>query len=116
MTRLLMTIVFILSTNSAFADTSLEGLQERVVGTWTSISCELRPQINPAGGPPTSSYLTRDFTYDADGGFEANITVYADPACEIPAASYDFAGEILWHGPNPAAEGAWSQDYVLNRQ
>ena len=22
----------------------------------------------------------------------------------------------MWHGPNPAAVGAWSQDYVLNRQ
>lgn len=31
-------------------------------------------------------------------------------------ASYDFAGDLIWHDPNPAADGAWSQDYVLNRQ
>lgn len=99
-------------------DTSLDGLKSRIVGHWRSISCELRPQQNPADPMlvPTPSYLTRDFTYDADGGFAANITVYVDPACTIPAASYDIAGEVVWHGANPAAPGAWSQDYVLNRR
>ena len=100
----------------AFAqDTSLEALQDRIVGTWTSIACELRPTADPEGGV-SPTYLTRDFTYDAEDGFSATITVFADPACAVPAISYDFAGEIVWHGPNPAAEGAWSQDYVLNRQ
>ncbi|MEO1797380.1 MAG: hypothetical protein AAFR53_10245 [Pseudomonadota bacterium] len=105
--------------SGAFAqDTSLEGLQERVVGTWTSITCEMRPQQN-AEDPeraPTPTYLTRDFTFDDAGGFEANITVYADTACAIPAVAYDFAGEVIWHDANPAAPGAWSQDYLLNRQ
>ncbi|MEO1223016.1 MAG: hypothetical protein AAFX92_02225 [Pseudomonadota bacterium] len=99
-------------------DTSLAGLQERIVGSWTSIACELRPQQN-AENPdlaPGPTYLTRDFTYDAEGGFSATITVYADPACAVPAVSYDLAGEIAWHDANPAAAGAWSQDYVLNRQ
>lgn len=99
-------------------DTSLESLQRRVVGHWQSIACELRPQQNAADPTlvPTPSYLTRDFTYDAKGGFQANITVYADPACSMPAASYDIAGEIVWHDANPAAPGAWSLDYVLNRK
>jgi len=108
----------VFASGAAAQDTSLDGLKERVVGTWTSISCEIRPQQN-AENPelaPTPSYLTRDFTYDAAGGFEANITVYADPACQVPAVSYDFAGEIIWHNANPAVEGAWSQDYLLNRQ
>lgn len=108
-----------LSANAAFAnDTSLEDLQKRIVGTWTSISCELRPTQN-AESPelaPTPTYLTRDFTYDAEDGFSANITVYTDSACAVPAVTYEFAGEIVWHDANPAAEGAWSQDYVLNRQ
>lgn len=108
-----------LSVNTAWAvDTSLEGLKERIVGTWTSISCELRPTQN-AENPelaPTPTYLTRDFTYDAEDGFSANITVYADNACAVPAVTYDFAGEIVWHDANPAADGAWSQDYVLNRK
>ncbi len=116
MKRLLITAAVSLSGLPAAADPLLEGLQERIVGTWTSITCEIRPSPDPAGGAPTPTYLTRDFTYDADGGFAANITVYADAACEIPAVAYDFAGELAWHGPNPAAEGAWSQDYVLNRQ
>ncbi len=99
-------------------DTTLTGLQDRIVGEWTSISCEMRPQQNAADptAAPTASYLTRDFTYEADGGFAANITVYADPACTIPAVAYDFAGEIVWHDANPAVAGAWSQDYVLNEK
>lgn len=103
----------------AFAeDTSLAGLQDRIVGQWTSISCEIRPQPNAAdpNAVPTPTYLTRDFTYDETGGFAASITVYADPACAIPAITYDFAGELVWHGPNPAVSGAWSQDYVLNEK
>ena len=65
---------------------------------------------------PGSTYLTRDFTNDAEGGFIASLTVYADPACTVPAAKYEIASEIAWHGPNPVAPGAWSQDYVLNRR
>lgn len=103
---------------AAAEDVSLEGLQKRIVGHWKSIACELRPQQNAADPKlaPTPSYLTRDFTFDAEGGFQANITVYADATCQIPAASYDFAGELRWHDANPAAPGAWSQDYVLNRR
>lgn len=99
-------------------DTSLEGLKSRLTGHWVSIACELRPQANPQDPTlaPSPSYLTRDFAYDDQGGFSANITVYADPACQVPAASYDFAGEVVWHDANPAAPGAWSQDYVLNRK
>lgn len=107
-----------LVSSASAEDTSLDGLQARIVGTWTSISCELRPQQN-AGDPtlaPTPSYLTRDFTYDVDGGFSANITVYADAACSVPAVSYDFAGELVWHDANPAVAGAWSQDYLLDDQ
>lgn len=113
-----MVALTLFSGQSAAQDTSLEGLKDRIVGTWSSISCEVRPQQN-AENPelaPTPSYLSRDFTYDSEGGFEANITVYADATCSIPAVSYDFAGELIWHDPNPAVEGAWSQDYLLNRQ
>lgn len=100
------------------ADTSLEGLQKRIVGNWKSISCELRPQPNPmdAKAAPSSTFLKRDFTYKADGGFDAVITVFADGNCSTPLASYDFSGDLVWHGENPAAEGAWSQDYVLNKK
>ncbi|MEL6750518.1 MAG: hypothetical protein AAFO70_00375 [Pseudomonadota bacterium] len=111
--------LLLVSTGPALgADTSLDGLKERIVGTWQSMSCELRPQQNQADPTkaPTPSYLKRDFTYDSEGGFTANITVFADPACAIPAASYDFAGDINWHDENPAVEGAWSQDYVLNEK
>ena len=118
-TPLALTLIAALSATSASAaDTSLDGLKERIVGRWTSIACEIRPQANPEGleKAPNATYLTRDFTYEATGGFSANITVYADPACAMPAVSYDFAGEIVWHDANPAADGAYSQDYVLNKQ
>lgn len=99
-------------------DTSLEGLKSRIIGNWTSISCELRPALDQANpdGKPLPTYLKRDFTYQADGAFEANITVYGDQGCNVPLISYDFAGELKWHGENAAAAGAWSQDYVLNKK
>ena len=100
------------------ADAKLDGLKSRIVGTWTSISCELRPTANQTdpSAAPTPTYVTRDFAYDADGGFDAVITVFEDSACANPIVSYDFAGDITWHDPNPAAQGAYSQDYVLNRK
>ena len=115
MTRLYAILSAMLLAAPTYADTTLAGLQNRIVGTWTSITCELRPTPNPEGGAPMPTYLTRDFTYDAEGGFDATITVFADPTCSVPAISYDFSGELVWHGENPAADGAYSQDYVLNK-
>ena len=115
MTRFYAILSTMLLAAPAYADTSLAGLQDRIIGTWTSITCELRPAPNPEGGAPMPTYLTRDFTYDAEGGFDATITVFADPTCSVPAISYDFSGELVWHGENPAADGAYSQDYVLNK-
>ncbi|QYZ68959.1 hypothetical protein [Neotabrizicola shimadae] len=111
-------LALVLPGAAAAEDTSLSALKSRVTGHWVSVACELRPQQNPTDPTkaPAPSYLKRDFTYDAEGGFTANITVYADPACAVPAVSYDFAGEVVWHDANPAAPGAWSQDYVLNRK
>lgn len=110
--------VFFFPAPAFSADTSLEGLQKRIVGHWVSIACEMRPQQNEADpkAAPSPSYLKRDFVYAADGGFVANISVFADPACNMPAVSYDFAGEVKWRDRNPAADGAWSQDYVLNKK
>lgn len=110
-------LAFLLPLAPAHADdAALAGLKSRVAGTWTSISCELRPQQNPAdpAAAPTPTYLTRDFTFEAEGGFSAMITIFADPACTQPTVLFSFAGEVVWHGPNPAAPGAYSQDYVLN--
>lgn len=112
------TALIVLPALASAQDTSLDGLQARIVGSWASIACEIRPQQNPGNAEmaPIPSYLTRAFSYDADGGFSATITVYADAACSIPAVAYDFAGDILWHDANPAVSGAWSQDYLLNEQ
>lgn len=86
----------------------------QAVGSWESIACEMRPQARPDGGvAPT--YLTSAFTHAADGGFQGRITLYADPACGMAMAEFAFAGETVWHGPNPAAPGAVSMDHVLNR-
>ncbi len=114
MTRLISFAAAFLMAVPATAETSLEGLKDRIVGRWTSISCEIRPTANPDGGAPSPTYLTRDFSYDADGNFDAVISTFLDPMCEVALVTFAFAGEIVWHGPNPAADGAWSQDYVLN--
>ena len=115
---LLLGLSFFASQPAWGVDHSLEGLKSRIVGSWASIACELRPSPNQADPTlaPTPTYLTRDFTYDANSGFDAAITVYADAACSVPLATYEFMGDIVWHGANPAAKGAWSQDYVLNKE
>lgn len=103
----------------AFAeDTSLEGLQSRVAGTWISIVCEIHPQQNAADLAlvPTPSYQTRELTYDADGGYSANTTIFVDAASELPTVSDDFAGRLVWHDTTPAVKGAWSKDYVLSKR
>ncbi len=44
----------LISTLAFSADNSLAGLQERIVGNWKSISCELRPslsQVDPKLAP-----------------------------------------------------------------
>ncbi|MBL9054097.1 MAG: hypothetical protein JNN02_10245 [Tabrizicola sp.] len=65
---------------------------------------------------PTPNYLKRDFIWNAEGEVQANIAIFADAACSVPAASYDFAGEVVWRDANPAVAGAWSQDHVQNRK
>ncbi|MFN6977228.1 MAG: hypothetical protein ACK4OP_03835 [Gemmobacter sp.] len=93
---------------------ALAQMPAQAVGSWESVGCEMRPQAGPDGriGP---TYLTRAFTYDPDGGFTGRITLHADPGCAVPMAAFAFAGQTVWHGPNPAAPGAVSMDYVLNR-
>ncbi|MEQ8823946.1 MAG: hypothetical protein RIC14_06205 [Filomicrobium sp.] len=117
-TGVLVSALAILTSPAGAGDTSLEGLKNRVVGQWISIACELRPQPNAkdASAAPTSTYLKRNFAYDAEAGFKASITVFADAGCKIPAVTYEFAGQVIWHDRNPAADGAWSQDYVLDRK
>ncbi|MEL6641451.1 MAG: hypothetical protein AAFP98_09095 [Pseudomonadota bacterium] len=112
--RTLPLILAIFSAAPAFADTSLAGLQDRVVGQWRSLGCEMRPAKDPETGGVRPTYLTRDFTYDADGGFSADIAIYAEPSCTTQLNVFSFAGEIAWHDENPAVPGAWSQDYILN--
>ena len=108
---------YLMVASATASDTGLDNLKRLIVGSWTSIACELRPQPNlsdPALAPQPT-YLTRDFRYDENDQFDASITVYANDRCTVPAATYVFAGDLVWHGENPAAAGAWSQDYVLNK-
>ena len=115
---LLLGLSFFASQPAWAVDHSLDGLKLRIVGSWTSIACELLPSPNQADPTlaPTPTYLTRDFIYHANSGFDAAFTVYADAACSVPLATYEFMGDIVSHGANPAAKGAWSQDYVLNKE
>lgn len=53
----------LMATPALAADTSLDGLKSRIVGSWTSISCEMRPSIDQANpdGAPVPSYLNPRF-------------------------------------------------------
>lgn len=95
---------------------SLTDLQVAIVGTWVSLSIELRPQPAPPGTlcGVAPQFLTREFRYAADGTFLGLIEMYADPAQDKRLTSLEFGGHLVWHGPHPVASGAFSVDYVCD--
>lgn len=96
--------------------TSLTDLQTALVGTWVSLSIELRPQPAPPGSPGgvAPQFLTREFRYGTDGTFFGSIEMYADPDQTLHLTSLEFGGHLVWHGAHPVAAGAYSVDYVCD--
>lgn len=96
--------------------TALADLQAALVGTWVSLSIELRPQPGPPGTPGgvAPQFLTREFRYDADGTFLGRVEMYADPAQAVHMTSLEFGGHLVWHGAHSVAVGAYSVDYVCD--
>ena len=82
--------------------TSLADLQAALVGTWVSLSIELRPQPAPPESPGgvAAQFLTREFRYAADGTFLGRIEMYADPAQAVHLTSLEFGGHVQQGAPN----------------
>jgi hypothetical protein len=96
---------------------TLSDLQAAIVGTWTSLSVELRPTEDRLGtGQITPTFLRRRFTYAADGTFVGIITMYGDNYGDLPLLEFTFAGDLVWHEAHPIATGAYCVDYILNRE
>lgn len=95
---------------------TLDDLQQAIVGTWESLSVELRPTEDRLGtGHIEPTHLTRRFTYRADGTFTGLITLFADPYGQVSLFEFTFRGHLTWQGPHPVAHGAFSVDYVLDQ-
>lgn len=96
---------------------TLDELKTAVLGTWASLAVELRPTEDRLGtGKVTPTYLRRRFTYNPDGTFVGVITMYADNYGQAPLLEFTFAGDVVWHGPHPIADGAFAMDYILNAE
>lgn len=97
------------------APQALEAVQRYAVGTWESLSVELRPTEDRTGaGAVTPTYLRRRFTYLSAAQFIGMITLFADNDGQLPLMAFEFKGSLHWGGPHPIAEGAWCIDYVLD--
>jgi len=85
------------------------------IGTWASLSIELRPTEDRTGsGTVAPTRLTRRFVYDPEGTFTGVITMFGDDYGHVPLLEFEFRGHTVWGGPHPIAEGARDIDYVLD--
>ena len=95
---------------------TLNQLKTAILGSWRSLSVELRPTEDRTGsGKIEPTYLTRSFTYGSDDTFTGIITMYGDNYGQVPLFEFEFKGHLEWGGPHPIAEGAFSVDYVLDQ-
>ncbi|AFY39194.1 hypothetical protein Lepto7376_2944 [[Leptolyngbya] sp. PCC 7376] len=95
---------------------SLEEVKKYVIGTWKSLTTELRPTEDRTGaGTVSPTYLTREFTYHDEGTFTGMITMYADNYGEFPLMAFEFQGSLEWGDRHPIAEGAWNIGYILSK-
>lgn len=94
---------------------ALEEVQRYAIGTWESLSVELRPTEDRTGtGTVTPTYLRRRFIYVSAAQFIGVITLFGDNYGQLPLMEFEFKGSLRWGGPHPIAEGAWCIDYVLD--
>jgi hypothetical protein len=85
------------------------------VGDWVSIAPEVRPSINKnADGSMKPFYLTRAFTYSADGKFTLQMINSADAYGKIPVVKIVLKGRTAWQGEHPIASGAQKIDYIAD--
>jgi len=92
-----------------------EQVKQLSVGEWVSIAPEVRPSLSKnVDGSMKPFYLTRDFTYSADGKFILQMINSADAYGKIPLAKIVLRGHTVWQGEHPIAPGAQKIDYIVN--
>ena len=92
-----------------------EQVQQQSAGNWESIAPEIRPSNskNP-DGTLKPFYLSRKFSYYADGTFELTITSNADPYGKIPLANIYIKGHTEWQGDHLVKPGAQKIDFTAD--
>ncbi|NEQ50157.1 MAG: hypothetical protein F6K11_08510 [Leptolyngbya sp. SIO3F4] len=94
---------------------TLSEVKEYALGSWESLSIELRPTEDRVGsGEIQPTFLTRKFTYLEGDKFVGIITLFADNYGQAPLMEFEFKGNLNWGGEHPIAPGAWKVDYVLD--
>ena len=94
---------------------TLEEVKAYALGSWESISVELRPTEDRAGtGDINPTYLRRQFTYLPNNKFVGIITLYGDNYGQLPLMEFEFKGNLNWGDQHPIADGAWNIDYILD--
>ena len=90
-----------------------EQVKKLSVGTWVSIAPEVRPSISKnADGSMKPFYVTRTFTYSADGKFTLEMINSADAYGKVPLAKIVLRGHTVWQGEHPIAAGAQKINYI----
>jgi hypothetical protein len=92
-----------------------EQVKKLSVGEWVSIAPEVRPSISKnADGSMKPFYLTRTFTYSADGKFTLQMINSADVYGKVPLVKIVLKGHTVWQGEHPVAAGAQKIDYIAD--
>ena len=92
-----------------------EQVKQLSVGTWMSIAPEVRPSITKnADGSMKPFYLTRAFTYWADGKFTLEMINSADAYGKVPLVKIVLKGRTVWQGEHPIAAGAQKIDFIAD--
>ncbi|MBX2815764.1 MAG: hypothetical protein KTR24_07195 [Saprospiraceae bacterium] len=94
---------------------TLQEVKSYALGSWQSLSVELRPAEDRAGiGTVNPTYLRRRFTYLPNDKFVGVLTLYGDNFGQVPLMEFEFRGNLVWGGAHEIAEGAYSIDYILD--
>ena len=93
----------------AFAETPIPGID----GSWSSLACELRPQVGQDGSVQPW-YLKRRIIFEYSR-IEAHFTTYGDKNCSFPLVDLSFAGGVEVVGPSEVADGkAFDANLTIN--
>ena len=94
-------------------ETDLTKIKEAMLGSWESITPEVRPSRN-ADGSLKPFYLKRAFKYLPSDRFELEVVNSADAYGAVPLVRIRIGGHMLWQGAHPIAPGAQKVDFVAD--